>query len=89
MKFDFPNEDWFDFVCENREGSYQGEKYDCIIGPVANDDVYTTFALYKSGLLTKSQALEGLKVKKLFNQILFANGKSISILKFENSYEVL
>lgn len=68
---------------------YTGKKFDCVYGPVANDDVYTTFAAYRDGLLTKKQALEGLKIKKLFNQILFANEKAISILKFERSYEVL
>lgn len=55
LRFEFPNEEWLDFVFENRSGNYSGEKYDFIFGPVANDDVYTTFTLYSAGALTKEQ----------------------------------
>lgn len=88
LKFDSPDEKWFDFVCENRQGKYIGEKYDCVYGPVANDDVYTTFVAYNNGILTKEQALDGLKVKKLYNQLLFANEKSLNALQFQKAYEV-
>jgi len=43
LRFDAPDEAWLDFVSENRAGSYCGEQYDFVYGPVANDDVYTTF----------------------------------------------
>jgi len=82
LKFDTPNEDWLDFVSENRSGNYEGETYDVIYGPVANDDVYTTFTLYQAGALTKEQTLEALKIKKLYNQMVFATGKALSYLKY-------
>ncbi len=82
LRFDEPNEAWLDFVSENRNGSYTGMAYDIIFGPVANDDVYTTFTLYKSGLLTKEQTLEALKIKKLYNQMVFTSKKSLEYLKF-------
>ena len=69
LKFESANEAWLDFVSENRSGNYSGETYDFIYGPVANDDVYTTFTLYTAGVLTKEQTLEALKVKKLYNQL--------------------
>lgn len=50
LRFDSPNEKWLDFVSENRAGNYTGELYDFIYGPVANDDVYTTFTLYTAGV---------------------------------------
>ncbi|MCM1283857.1 MAG: DUF3990 domain-containing protein [Roseburia sp.] len=31
---------------------YSVKSYDFIFGPVANDDVYTTFTLYSAGVLT-------------------------------------
>ena len=34
---------------------------------MANDDVYRTFTLYTAGILTKEQALEQLKIKKLYD----------------------
>ncbi len=61
LRFDTPNEAWLDFVSENRSGNYNGQDYALIYGPVANDDVYTTFMLYSAGVLTKEQTLEALK----------------------------
>ena len=82
LLFDLPDEKWLDFVSQNRSGNYDGEDYDVIYGPVANDDVYTTFTLYQAGTLTKAQTLESLKIKKLYNQMVFASEKALSYLKF-------
>lgn len=82
LRFDAPNRAWLDFVSENRSGNYNGQKYDLIYGPVANDDVYTTFTLYSAGVLTKEQTLEALKIKKLYNQLVLTSEKALSCLKF-------
>ena len=85
LQFDSPDEAWLDFVAANRQGTYQGEKYDLIYGAVANDDVYRTIALYMTGVLDKEQTLSSLKIRKLFNQLVFATEKSLQYLKFEGS----
>lgn len=82
LRFDSANEAWLDFVSENRSGNYEGKAYDFIYGPVANDDVYTTFNLYTAGALTKDQTLEALKIKKLYNQLVLTSEKALSYLKF-------
>lgn len=82
LKFDFPDEAWLDFVSENRSGNYKGKVYDFIYGPVANDDVYTTFTLYNAGALTKEQTLEALKIRRLYNQMVLTSEKALSFLKF-------
>ena len=82
LRFDSPDEAWLDFVSENRSGNYDGESYDVVYGPVANDDVYTTFTLYQSGALSKEQTLETLKIKKLYDQMVFTSEKALSFLKF-------
>ena len=82
LEFDSPDEKWLDFVAENRSGNYDGDEYDIIYGPVANDDVYTTFTLYQAGVLTKAQTLDSLKIKKLYNQMVFATEKALSYLQF-------
>ena len=87
-RFKAPDEEWLDFVSTHRNGTYDGEKFDLIIGAVANDDVYRTLQVYASGLLTKEQALEGLKIKKLFDQYVFATNEAISLLKFVKAEEV-
>lgn len=86
-RFDGPNEEWLNFVSANRNGEYQGEQYDVIIGPVADDDVYRTLDVYASGILTKEQALEALKIKKLFNQYVFTSDAVLEFLKFINAEE--
>lgn len=85
LSFDGASEEWIDFVAENRSGKYKGEKYDFIFGPVANDDVYTTFTLYTSGVLNKQQTLEALKVKELYNQLVVTSEKALSYLVFKGA----
>jgi len=85
--FDLPSEKWLDFVVYNRKFGRK-EDYDLIIGPVANDDVFSVIALYESGNLTKNEAIERFKVKKLYNQYLFCNEKALSNLTFMKSYRL-
>ena len=85
LRFDSANEAWLDFVSENRSGNYSGEEHDFVFGPVANDDVYTTFTLYTAGVLTKEQTLEALKVKKLYNQLVITTEHGLSYLKFSGT----
>ncbi len=56
--------------------------YDIVIGPVADDTVYTTVILYENGLLDKDEAIKRLKVETLFNQVLFHTERSLKILFF-------
>ena len=87
LEFDSPNEEWLDFVFQNRQGIYNAAKYDAVYGPVANDDVYQTFALYEANILTKAQTLETLKIKKLYNQMTFASEESLLYLKYIESID--
>lgn len=88
LRFDRPNAAWLEFVAQNRQGTYQGKPYDMIYGAVANDDVYRTITLYMSGILDKKQTLDALKIKKLFNQLVFASEISLKYLHFERSEPV-
>lgn len=63
-------------------GYYKGKDYDLILGPMANDDVYRTFTFYTAGILTKEQALEQLKIKKLYDQLVLTSVKALSYLRF-------
>ncbi len=83
LRFEAPDEKWLDFVSANRQGNYRGKQYDLIYGAVANDDVYRTITLYMTGILSKEQALTALKIRKLFDQMVFATEKSLKYLHFE------
>lgn len=85
LRFDAPDEAWLDFVSENRSGNYKGQIFDFVYGPVANDDVYTTFTLYTAGVLTKEQTLENLKIKKLFDQFVLTSERALRFLKFKGT----
>ena len=88
LRFDGPEEAWLDFVAANRQGTYQGMQYDLIFGAVADDDVYRTLALYINGILDKEETLKRLKIKQLYNQMVFATEKSLHYLHFEGSRTV-
>ncbi len=81
-QFSGTSNEWLDFVFQNRQGIYKDETYDIIIGPVANDDVFQTFTLYETGVLTREQTLEALKVKDLYDQVVFCSEKSLILLQF-------
>lgn len=89
LQFESADEAWLDFVVDNRAGMYQGPPYDYVFGPVADDDVYTTFILYSAGILTKEQTVETLKIKKLYNQLVLTSEKALSYLKYTGTLEVL
>lgn len=82
LRFHAADESWLDFVSDNRNGRPRDESYDLISGPVANDDVFRTFILYSTGILTREQTVEALKIKKLFDQYVFASEKALSCLRF-------
>ena len=88
LQFDAPDERWLDFVAANRQGVYQGKQYELIYGAVANDDVYRVITLYMTGLLTKEQALEDLKIRKLFNQLVFTTEQALGYLHFQGGERV-
>ena len=80
--FPEPNGEWLDFVFANRNGSYSGERFDIVFGPVANDTIYRTFVAYEAGILTKEETIARLKVKKLFDQMTFTTEVALKELNY-------
>lgn len=85
LKFDQPDETWLDFVCTCRDGYNAAEGRDFVFGPVANDDVYRTLALYRECEITKNETLARLKIKQLYNQLVFATVKALAFIRFGKS----
>ncbi len=82
-RFEGPDHDWLDFIIANRRGEAIDTGFDIVRGPVANDDVYGTIALFESGFYSEEEALDHLKVKKLFNQYVFVSDKALSHIRFK------
>lgn len=82
IHFDKPDEEWLDFVCLNRSGDTILQPYDIVYGPVADDDVYGTILLYEQGLLDTDAAIKQMKVRELYDQILFHTVRALKYLRY-------
>lgn len=87
-RFKSANEAWVDFVHANRTIPHYNHAFDIVEGPVANDNVYLSFNLYESGIITKSELIRRLKTYKLVNQLLFHTERSLQTLTFIDKKEV-
>jgi hypothetical protein len=67
---------------------WQGKMYDVIYGPVADDAVYRSLIAFEAGELSKTETINRLKIRKLYDQMTFASEKSISFLKYIDFMEV-
>ena len=83
--FNNANEEWLDFIVDNRKGS-SNHSYDIVKGPVANDTLYSTLLLYENKILSKNETIIRLKTHELFDQISFHNKLVLGKLKFIESY---
>jgi hypothetical protein len=89
LHFESANEAWLDFVMANRRSLYTGKKYDIIYGPVANDTIYRTLIAFETGEVSKVETIARLKVRQLYDQMIFASERSLPFLKFSGSMEAL
>jgi len=83
LVFDHADKKWLDFVLKNRNGKKTIE-YDIVSGPVADDNVYLSIRLFETGVLNEEETIKRLKIRKLYNQILFHNEQSLRYLKFRD-----
>jgi hypothetical protein len=86
--FSGPSEDWLDFVMSNRRETAFVHDYDIVVGPVANDRVYTAFSLYEGGIIDKSTLIKELQTYRLVDQYLFHTSKALDYLIFNSIISV-
>ena len=85
-QFTGADEAWLYFVTGCRKS--RGHDYDLVLGPVANDKVFTTVNLFESGVLSAEAAILQLKAYKTYDQMSFHTDKTIGALRFVEAYEV-
>lgn len=88
LYFESPTEEWVDFVMLNRTIKGFKHDFDVVYGPVANDRVYASFALYEAGLLSKSTLITELKTYRLVDQFLFHTNEALKAIKFIKAEEI-
>lgn len=89
LRFSSADRQWLRYVTDNRKGVYCGEKYDIVIGPVANDNTMSVISDYMVGTINEETALILLKPQKLADQYAFLTWKGLAMLRYvrSNVYE--
>lgn len=85
-QFTGADEAWLYFVTGCRKS--RGHDYDLVLGPVANDKVFTTVNLFESGVFSAEAAILQLKAYKTYDQMSFHTDRTIGTLRFVEAYEV-
>lgn len=89
LSFDSPSDEWIDFVLANRMQKSFRHNFDIVYGPVANDRVYASFALYEADIIDRDELFKRLKTYKLVDQYLFHTEESLRYLSYIESKEVI
>lgn len=89
-RFEKPSREWARFILNNRNRDYKflnskecnlDNKYDLVIGPVADDDIIVLFRTFTNGLIGIETLIKELTYKELTDQYSFHTGKAIKYLK--------
>ena len=84
------SEEWARFVKNNRNRKFTDvsspesnidNKYDVVIGPIANDAMAVLFRQYENGMIGFDTMLKGMEYKETTNQYSFHTDRAIRLLK--------
>ena len=87
---DAPSEEWARFVMNNRSRSFMDyasiecnldNKYDIVVGPVADDDMAMLFRQYQNEFITFENLISGMTFRKTTNQYSFHTERAIALLR--------
>lgn len=89
-KFEKPSKEWAEFILNNRDKNFKDisslkcnfdNKYDLVIGPVADDDIIVLFRTFVQGLIDIDTLIKELTFKELTDQYSFHTQKALKYLK--------
>ena len=87
------SEEWARFVRNNRDRHFDNisslecnidNKYDIVIGPIADDNMALLFRQYENGMIAFDTMLQGMIYKRTTNQYSFHTERAINLLKKVN-----
>ena len=79
-RFEGYSAEWIEFI--NAYRTSKDTDYDVVIGPIANDDVRTSFAQYEMGEMTREELLDALMFKRVTYQYCFKTEAAVSLLEW-------
>lgn len=88
LNFKEATEEWVKFVFMNRQSNELSHKYDIVIGPVADDNLYQVLVSYENGVYDMEETIKRLKTYLLSNQISFHTLKSLECIKYIETIKV-
>lgn len=89
-KFESPTGEWAIFVLNNRDRKFQDKgsiesnqdnKYDLVVGPVADDDLALLFRTFTRGLIDIDTLIKEMRYKKFSSQYSFHSNEALKYLK--------
>jgi hypothetical protein len=80
--------DWFEYIKNNRNFNDTFKDFDLIIGPISPDTIYNTYGIMTSGLIESNKALKILLNGKNYIQYALKSKKCLSQLKYIESFIV-
>ena len=79
------DKNWLDFVATNRgyaDYEFDVENYDVIIGPTADDKLFSTLESYFTGNISAETAIKYLDVAGYSNQVVLKSNKAVEMLSY-------
>ena len=92
--FEVPSVEWAMFVMANRRADNNAKdhnldnKYDVVVGPVANDDLALLFRQFSRGLLTVEMLMREMQFKRVTTQYSFHTLYAVSLLRLVEVHHV-
>lgn len=93
-RFDAPNKEWAMFVMANRRPQREAvdhnrdNRYDLVVGPVANDDLALLFRQFERNLISDETLVREMRFKRLTIQYSFHTLAALAFLKFVEANDV-
>ena len=87
-RFEKANRQWLNFVVANRESQIEDQKWDVVIGPVANDRTMPVIRLFMAKVYTAAETLRRLLPQNLHDQYTFKTVEALQRLQFKECVEL-
>lgn len=85
LRFAKANKKWLDYVVANRENRLGVQKWDLVIGPVANDRTMPVIRLFLAKVYTAAETLRRLLPQNLHDQYTFKTSTALEHLMYKES----
>ena len=87
-KFETADEEWLEFVVNNRKGISGNDSKDMHMGPIADDNIYQSIRLFETGAYDEEYTIKRLKTEVLHDQWVLHTERILEYLVFIEAKEI-